>query len=252
METKLFSLLSLILVFFSSCSQEKMSNDISYESSKIVLSKFVDIDESNYLYFLNFNLKDSTLSFITNNDKEMISRIPTTYISLFQNELDELNSLVQKKIKSHSSDDIILSTYHKTIIIRLHGDSLITKTASEESVIHSLTRVSAYFPPLTVYKGMKSYSEFTAKKRIASRIQLKVFNGSYLFFDIVCKTDAYKTPDPNNAPKRITVSGFVMAIDNYTWTANSSNEFIKWSFESEGYQPNVNSLIATVTFSRID
>lgn len=65
----LFLALSFGLVFASCSNEDDISLPNGYEENKNVLVKYVDVDESTYMYYLNMSLRDSTLDFLTEYDK---------------------------------------------------------------------------------------------------------------------------------------------------------------------------------------
>ena len=165
----------------------------------------------------------------------------------FEKEIAELNMRLQAAANNPKTSQIVYSTYNETWIRNLTQDKIVQV---ENTVQSSLTRArGSNLATLSIFPGSKSQCSFSSGQKIISRIQLNIFNGSYFFFDILCKTDAKKEPNPNMNEKLITLSGVSMLPYNYfTWTAYSNDANINWQFEGLGYESRNGGPIATATF----
>ena len=243
-------ILVLLVRVLSSCSNngEVTENNITrdYQTDSHVLAKYVDINKNVGEYYLNVN-KTSLKDYLSDKDWQDLQNVNPLNKLRFEKEIAELNARLQSVTKNPNVSQIVYSTYGETWIRTLTPDAPVL-VENMLNIAQIETRGSN-LATLSIFPNSKSQCNFTSGKKIISRIQLKVFNGSYFFFDILCKTDAKKDPNPNLNEKLITLSGFSMLPYSYfTWIAYSNSTNINWEFEGQGYEPKNGVPIATATF----
>lgn len=243
-------ILALFIGVLTSCSNNDEVAEITvtrdYQTDSKVLAKFVDINKTVGEYYLNVN-KTSFKDLLSDKDWQDLQSVNPLNKQRFEKEIAELNMRLQAAANNPKTSQMVYSTYNETWIRNLTQDRIVQV---ENTLKSSLTRArGSNLATLSIFPGSKSQCYFSSGKKIISRIQLNIFNGSYFFFDILCKTDAKKAPNPNMNEKLITLSGISMLPYNYfTWTAYSNDANINWQFEGQGYEPKNGGPIATATF----
>lgn len=250
----LFSIVACIAVFY--CCPDNLNEDTAesatardYATDSKVLAKYVDIDENAGTYFINDNKKLSVMDYVCNTSSEELQRVSPVNRSLFQKEIDELNARLEDDVRNHRTSLIVYSTYDKVWVRHIQDNTSLGIEACKES--NNTRSSNSTLGTLNVYGGGKSKCSFTGPKTIYCRIKLNPSVTSYYYFDILCKTDAKKDPNPNNNERLITLSGVSMLnYDYFKWTAYAWSSSINWNFESRGYNPTNITNIATVDFTK--
>lgn len=251
--------LSLFFAFFalgcfllSSCSQDENILSESeairdYQTDAQILSKFVDVNKSVGEYFINENKKTSPMAYISDSDWMELAKVNPTNKNRFESELKELNSQLAVAAQDPEVSQIVYNTYGETWIREINHKAPV-KLAKTTNLNTKSTR--ALYQRLQLLYGQEQWASFRAGQVVQSDISINMFGFSYYFFEIICDTNANKSPNGNypagggNDPKKIVMSGQgSMESYTFTWTCTDGSSDVFWEFRGKIHSPSNNCLI---------
>ena len=252
---KILNLAFLLLACFviSSCSDDEMATQApvtrDYKTDAQILSKFVDINKTLGEYYINENKKNSPMAYVTNKDWEELQLVNPANRARYENDLKALNSQLEAAAKRPEVSQIVYSVYGETWIRETDNDNDVPFSIQKSNVPSTRTAKSRF---QLVY-DTEQWTSFYAGRQITSSVSIVMTGYNYYFFEVVCDTDASKSPTGSvggNNPKSVLLSGTTI-IENYsfTWTATSSSTEIFWEFRGRQYAPRFGEGTITFEFS---
>lgn len=247
-----FAFLALGGLALSSCSQDESIVSESptmrdYQTDSEVLSKFVDVNKTVGEYFLNENKKNSPMSYISDADWQELLKVSPTNRTRFENELKELNSQLAVAAQNPEVSQIVYNTYGDTWIREIDHESPVKLSVSENT---NSVATRATYQRLQLLYGQEQWASFRAGRTVRSDISINMFGYSYYFFEIICDTDAQKSPSGSypagggSDPKKIVMSGTgSMESYSFTWTCTDGSSNVYWEFRGKIHSPSTNCLI---------
>lgn len=237
----LILLLSLGLVGIS-CSDGTVDSERfatrDYETDVQTLSKFVDINKAEGSYYINESLKNSVLSYITDQDWKELQKVSPENRVRYEKELKELNTQLAIIQQRKDIGQIVYTTYGETWIKNIDEDTPVSAEIKISTETSDLSRASSV-GNLTLWSGIGAQStSFTANREINSLIYVEMYGQKYYFFEVVCQIDAYPTNPYGNNPKGIVISGTGNSVRyNCGWVASSSSAKVNWKFQGKMHAP---------------
>ena len=237
----------------TSCSDDEVVSNESpvmrdYQTDARILSKFVDVNKSLGEYYINESKKYSPMDYISSSDLEELSKVSQTNRTRFENELKNLNSQLAMAAQDPSVSQIVYNTYGETWIREIDHNApvKIAEVAKSSSIATRAT-----YQRLQLLYNQEQWASFTAGNTIKSDISINMFGYSYYFFEIICDTNANKSPTGSypagggDEPKRIVMSGSG-SIESYsfTWTCTDGGSSVFWEFRGKIHSPSSNCLIS--------
>lgn len=254
---KFFLSYSLIALFslgmcVTSCSDDDVASSEApamrdYQTDVQILSKFVDVNKSVGEYFLNENKKNSPMAYVSDTDWQALQEVSPTNRTRFENELKELNSQLAVAAQNPEVSQIVYSTYGETWVREIDHNTPVVLSVSENT--NSVATRSTY-QRLQLLYGQEQWASFKAGKTIKSDININMYGSAYYFFEIICDTNAEKSPSGDypagggNDPKKIVMSG-TGSVEYYTftWTCKDGSSNVSWEFRGKIHAPSTNCLI---------
>lgn len=251
---KLFLSLAVLafgIFSFTSCQDDDVVNSESpvmrdYQIDVQILSKFVDVNKSVGEYFLNENKKNSLMAYVSDADWQELLKVNPVNRDRFENELKALNSQLAVAAQDPDVSQIVYSTYGETWVREIDHESPVVLKVSENT---SSVATRSTWARLQLLYGQEQWASFKAGKTIKSDISINMFGYAYYFFEIICDTNAEKSPSGDypagggKDPKKIVMSGST-SMESYSFTTckdGSSN--VSWEFRGKIHAPSTNCLI---------
>lgn len=252
---KLFLSLAVLafgIFSFTSCQDDDVVNSEfpvmrDYQTDVQILSKFVDVNKSVGEYFLNENKKNSLMAYVSDADWQELLKVNPVNRDRFENELKALNSQLAVAAQDPDVSQIVYSTYGETWVREIDHESPVVLKVSENT---SSVATRSTWARLQLLYGQEQWASFKAGKTIKSDISINMFGYAYYFFEIICDTNAEKSPSGDypagggKDPKKIVMSGSTsMESYSFTWTCKDGSSNVSWEFRGKIHAPSTNCLI---------
>lgn len=225
-----FFFLMLIGIAITSCSSDEISSESpvlrDYQTDVLVLSRFVDVNQTTNEYFINESKKMSVLSYITDKDWQELQNVNPINKTRYEKELWDLNTQLALIAQDPTVSYIVFSTYGGSYIKELNSDAPFKLEKSPCNSVSSRNR----YQSLSIMGG-RTDAYFTAGNSIHSNVNVTYFN--YYLFELKCNTS--KAICVNNNSTGVVFSGTGTSTGtSYTWSKTSS---AAWSFTCTGRTP---------------
>lgn len=243
---------------FWSCSNDKIEPDVvsqhDYETDSEILNKFVDVNTSTGEYFINESKIVSPSNYIVNEDLTKLKEVNPLNRSLFEKELEELNTAIKDAVESGSVSQIVYNTYGgKSWVRTIDSESpVLIQTSDIKNVPMSRAQISY----MELVPGLPQKVSFNGPRMIQSVVDINMFGNKRYYFRIACNVNATKDPSGDypagggSDKKSIVMSGSG-SIEQYpfTWTHGSTDGSYKWEFTGTQSTPSsIGQSLITVKF----
>lgn len=237
----LFAAILIAGFVVSSCSNDEVNQDSlttrSYDKDAEILSKFVSINKARGEYFINDAKKVTALSYITDQDWKELQKVSPVNKTKYENELKALNVILAAAAQRGDVSQIVYATNDETWIRNVNEGTVniekgnILETRATRGLAGQLSFMGG---------GYTGYSNFSAGRRLKSRIEVTLTSFNSYYFEIGCTTGTKQGPlEGGTNPNKIIMSGSTHHFidENYIWTTSQSGDYVNWDFQGTLYSP---------------